>query len=76
MESTGLVLIGLFFLAVNIPCIAIAWLGSKFFDQIGRYPSKTPAIQLSIVLKLAVIEVGAFTLILALFKVLSPDQPQ
>jgi len=76
METTSLILIGIFFLAVNIPCIAIVWLGNKFFDQIGRHPSKTPAIQMSIVLKLAVIEVGAFTLFLALFKILSPEQTQ
>ncbi len=72
MGSTSLILIGLFFLAVNVPSVLIAWLGIKFLEQLGRYPSRTPAIQMSIILKLAAIEVGAFTLILALFKVLSP----
>lgn len=76
MGTSSLVLIGLFFLAINVPCLAIVWLGMKFFDQMGRHPSKTPAIQMNIVLKLAVIEVGAFTLILALFKILSPEQAQ
>lgn len=76
MEGTSLVLIGLFFLAVNIPCIAIVWLGNKFFDQIGRYPSKTPAIQMSIALNIIMIEVVAFTLFLILFKVLSADSSQ
>lgn len=74
MDSSSLVLIGLFFLAVNIPCLAIVWIGMKFFDQIGRHPSKTAAIQMSIVLKLAVIEVAAFTAIMMLFKILSPEQ--
>lgn len=73
MESTTFVLMGLFFLAVNIPCVAITWLGVKFIEKLGRYPSKTAAIQMSICLKLIVIEVGAFTFLLAMFKVLAPS---
>ena len=72
MGSSSFALIGLFFLAVNIPCVAILWIGLKFIEQLGRYPSKTPSIQMSICLKLLVIEVGAFTFILAMFKVLAP----
>ena len=72
MDSTSLVLLCLFFLAVNIPCVVIAWLGVKFLAELGRYPSKTAAIQMSICLKLVVIEVFSFTFILALFKVLAP----
>ena len=72
MESTSIVLMCLFFLAVNIPCIAVAWLGSKFIGEIGRFPSKTAAIQMSICFKLLVIEVAAFTFILVLFKILMP----
>lgn len=73
MGATSIVLICLFFLAVNIPCIVIAWLGSKYIGQLGRFPSKTAAIQMSLCLKLVVIEVASFTFILMLFKALSPD---
>lgn len=73
MESASIVLLCLFFLAVNIPCIAVAWLGSKFIGELGKFPSKTSALQVGICLKLFIVEVAAFTFILALFKVLSPD---
>lgn len=73
MEATSVVLAGLFFLGVNIPCIAVAWIGIKFFEELGRYPSKTAAIQIGICLKLLVVEIASFTFLLALFKVLSPE---
>jgi len=39
-------------------------------NQLGRYPSRTPAIQLSVVLKLVVLEVVSWTLLLLFFKIL------
>ena len=74
MPMTSVMLIALFFVAINIPCIAIAWLGSRFIEKLGRFPSQTPAIQTGVVLHLVIIEVSTFTFILALFKILSPDQ--
>jgi len=74
MPVTSLILMALFFVGINIPCFVIAWLGSRFIEKLGRYPSQTPAIQTGVVLQLVIVEVATFTFILALFKILSPEQ--
>ena len=53
-----------------IPCIGVAWLGKNLLDQLGRFPSKTPAIQMGVLFKLIIIEVVSVTLILIFFKAL------
>jgi len=68
--SAGLIFVAIFGSIVSIPCIAIAVLGYKTIMQLGTYPSKTPAIQMSVFFKLLVTEVVSFTLILAFFKAL------
>ena len=73
MDSTAIVLIGLFFLGVNIPCATIIYIGMRYFNMMGRYPSKTPKIQMNTIMVLAMTEVITFTILLALFKVLSPE---
>ena len=70
MDRAGLVLIGLFFLIINLTCAAMVWLGVRFFDQMGRYPSKTPAIQLSVFWKLIVVEIITMFLLLAVYHAL------
>mgnify|MGYP000869305497 CR=1 FL=1 len=73
MPGTSLILVGLFFLMINVPCAIIFWLGRKFIEKLGRYPSQTPAIQIDLCIKLAIVEVVSFTFIMAVFKILSPD---
>ncbi len=70
MGSTGFILVAIFFVLIAIPCVGVAWLGTKMINQLGRYPSKTPAIQLSVVLKLTVLEIGSWTMLLLFFKIL------
>lgn len=72
--SSALILVGLFFIGIAVPCILVAWIGFKFIGQLGQYPSKTPSIQMSICLKLFIIEVATFTVLFALFKVLAPAE--
>lgn len=68
--GAGYIFLVIFFVLIAIPCVGIAWLGTKMINQLGRYPSKTPAIQMSIVLKLTVLEIGSWTMLLLFFKVL------
>lgn len=68
--GAGYIFLAIFFVLIAIPCVGIAWLGTKMINQLGRYPSKTPAIQMSIVLKLTVLEIGSWTMLLLFFKVL------
>ena len=70
MGSAGFIFTGIFLVLIAIPCIGVAWLGTKMINQLGRYPSKTPAIQLSVVLKLTVLEIGSWTMLLLFFKIL------
>lgn len=72
-ESSGaaFVFILVFYVLILIPCIGIGWLGYDLLDRLGRFPSKTPAIQMSVLFKLVLIEVVSLTLILLFFKALS-----
>lgn len=45
---------------VLIPCILVVMLGTKMINQLGRYPTKTPIIQMSIFFPLVLIEFFAF----------------
>ena len=69
-SSGGFIFAAIFFVLIAVPCVGVAWLGTKLINELGRYPSKTPAIQLSIVLKLTVLEIGSWTMLLLFFRVL------
>jgi hypothetical protein len=69
--GTAQIFIVIFFILILVPTAGAAWLGYKLIDNLGRFPSKTPAIQLGIMFKLVVLEVVSLTLILIFFKVLS-----
>lgn len=69
-HSTMFVFVLIFAVLIAIPCIGIAWIGSRFIEKLGRYPSKTPAIQMSVVVKLVFLEIVSWTLLLLFFKVL------
>lgn len=70
MASTALFFILIFYILMLIPCLGVGWLGYKLITRLGRYPSRTPAIQLGIMLKLIIVEVVSLTLILLMFKIL------
>lgn len=70
MESSAAIFILIFFVLILIPSLGVGWLGFKMIEKLGRYPSKTPAIQMSVLVKLLVVEVVSMTLFLAFFKAL------
>lgn len=70
MTTAAWAFIVIFYVLILIPSISVTWVGFKMITRLGQYPSKTPAIQLSIMFKLIVIEVVSFTLLLTFFKVL------
>ena len=61
--NAGILLVSGFFLLMIIPCISVAIIGYRMLTKLGQYPSKTPEIQMSIWLKLLIIEVFSFGLI-------------
>jgi F0F1-type ATP synthase membrane subunit c/vacuolar-type H+-ATPase subunit K len=56
-----------FFVLIAIPCIGVGILGSRMINELGRYPSKMPAIQKRIFLKLLGIEVLSLGLLAAAY---------
>jgi len=72
-SGAAIVFILLFFAFTIIPCVGTAIIGVNLINKLGRFPSKTPSVQMSVLFQLVVLEVVSFTLILAFFKVLSVD---
>lgn len=70
VNSVAIIFIIIYYCLMAIPCVGIAWLGWNLLNRLGRYPSKTPAIQMSVLFKLIVIEVVSITLLLMFFKAL------
>lgn len=68
MWFESFIFIGIVLVIIGIPCAAIAILGYRMIERLGRYPSKTPAIQMSIFWKLIVIEIVSLTVWLAFFR--------
>ncbi len=68
--QTGLTLITIIFIMIAIPCTAAAILGYKMLKKLSYYPSKTPAIQTGIFLKLVFVEVISFGLLLIFYHML------
>lgn len=70
MGIAALIFIGMFLIMILIPSIGIGLIGAGLINRLGRYPSKTPAIQMSILFQLVMVEVVSLTLMLGFFKVL------
>jgi TRAP-type C4-dicarboxylate transport system permease small subunit len=69
--SSAIIFMVVFYVLILLPCVGIGWLGYDLLTRLGKYPSKTPAIQMSVLFKLVVIEIVSLTLILAFLKVMS-----
>ena len=70
MQSVALVFILIFWAMLLVPCIGAGWIGWQLITKLGQHPSKTPSIQMGILLKLIIVEIVSFTLILTFFKAL------
>lgn len=67
--GAAVTLITILIVIVGLPCVAVAWLGSRMINKLGYFPSKNPAIQTSIFLQLLVIEIFSFTLLFLFYHV-------
>lgn len=70
MGSAATIFILIYFIIIFIPCLGVGWLGFKLITKLGQFPSKTPAVQLGIMIKLVIVEVVSLTLLLMFFKIL------
>lgn len=68
MTKVAFIFVMIFFFLIAIPCVGMGWLGVNLINRLGQFPSKTQAIQMSVMLKLIVIEIVSITLILMFFK--------
>ncbi len=59
---------------IIIPCVLVALMGRKMIDQLGRYPTQTPIIQMSIFWKLVVVEIITFFCLIAFFQFFSANK--
>jgi len=63
----GLEMIGMFFVAVAVPCFFIALWGSKMINDLGNHPSKSAQIQASAGWKILLVEIASFVLLIGLY---------
>ena len=71
LASAALIFTVVWLVVVAFPCICIGFLGFKLMANLGRYPSKTPAIQTKMILPLLIIEIVSVTLLITVFKILA-----
>lgn len=71
MFGPMLILLLIFIFIMAVPCIGTVILGSRLMDRLGRYPSKTPAIQVNTIAKLVALEIISFGMLTMLYHVLS-----
>ena len=65
----GIILITLVFIIIAVPCVFIAFLGYKMLNKLAYFPSKNPAIQMSILFWLMIVEVASVTMLLTFYHV-------
>ena len=53
---------------IIVPCVVIAIMGTRLINELGRYPSKTPAIQMSVLIPLIITEIVTFAFLLMVCK--------
>jgi len=71
MGSAALILFLVFFFIIAIPCIGVAMLGSDLVNRLAFHPSKTPAIQLRVILKLVILEIISFGMLMSAYHILA-----
>jgi hypothetical protein len=69
--NEGLVFIGILTFIVGVPCFAVAMLGTRLINHIGRYPTKSARLQMGICIQLLVLEIFSFFLLALFFHVFS-----
>ncbi len=67
----GWVFIAAMLFVVGIPCIAVAVLGTKLIDHIGRFPTKSAQLQMGVCIQLLFVEIFSFLMLALFFHVFS-----
>ncbi len=62
----GLTFIGIFLFMVGVPCLIVAFLGTRLIDHLGQYPSRSAKLQMNVCVQLLLTEILTFGM-LALF---------
>jgi len=63
----ALIFASIYGVIILVPCLLVALMGRKMLKQIGQYPTRTPAIQMGIFLKLFLLEACAFGLLIGFY---------
>jgi hypothetical protein len=71
LYTEALIFVSVFSVVILVPCYFVIMIGRDMMEKIGRFPTQTPAIQVSALLKLIVVEVIAFTLLTSLYRIFS-----
>ncbi len=66
----GLIVIGCVFFIIAVPCICTTILGLRLFNKLAYFPSKTPAIQLSILKWFVVLFFFSFGLLFLFYQIM------
>ena len=63
----GFELIGMFLIAVALPCFFVGLWGSKMINEIGNHPSRNAQIQASAGWRIFLVEAFSFLLLIGLY---------
>ena len=66
----GLEMIGMFMVAVALPCFFVGLWGSKMINELGNHPSRSAQIQASSGWKIFLVEMISFLLLIGIFALL------
>ncbi len=69
--NEGLIFIGVLMVLVGVPCLAVAILGTRLINHIGRYPMRSARMQLNVCLQLMAVETVSFFLLWVFFRIFS-----
>ena len=65
----GLILISVVLVIVAIPCFFVSFLGYQMLHRLAYFPSKNPAIQMSIFLWLIVVEIASIVMLITFYHI-------
>ena len=69
LYTEALIFISIFTVIILVPCYLVFLIGRQMMDETGQYPTRAPIIQAKAILKLLVVEAGAFFCLTAFFRV-------
>jgi hypothetical protein len=66
--GVSLIFSSIYSMMIIVPCVITLVIGRRVIQEVGRWPAKTPAIQMSIVWKLITLEVITFFFLISFFQ--------